>query len=215
MNPVRLVLSKPFDKIPHGASRFWGNPDLPEGTPYPMYIDDEGDEYPYFFVCQINLQDLAVFAPDVPLPKTGLLSFFAKIDHYLGRFAATYGLAGYVSDPDDVRVIFTPDTSDLHEVILVDDDDEPTSPAEMAISFTRSPEPLSDEHELFANPTHREWETWEHPFEDWDILLQVDSFDGMDFQLNFMDCGVLDFLISPKALAEADFSGVRGIILST
>ena len=53
MKPIQLILSKPFGQLPAGASRFWGNPDLPEGTGYPMYVDDEGDEYPYLFVCQI------------------------------------------------------------------------------------------------------------------------------------------------------------------
>ena len=55
----------------------------------------------------------------------------------------------------------------------------------------------------------------EPPFEDWQILLQVDSFSGMDFDLNFMDFGVLDFLISPEDLAKRDFSSVRAIVLST
>ncbi len=53
------------------------------------------------------------------------------------------------------------------------------------------------------------------PFEDWVILLQIDSFEGKDFVLNFMDFGVLDFLISPKAQEASDFSDVRGIVLST
>ena len=48
-----------------------------------------------------------------------------------------------------------------------------------------------------------------------EILLQVDSFAGMDFNLNFMDCGVLDFLIAPEALWARDFSSVRAIVLST
>ena len=37
----------------------------------------------------------------------------------------------------------------------------------------------------------------------------------MDFSLNFMDCGVLDFLISPEDLAACRFDNVRAIILST
>ncbi len=53
------------------------------------------------------------------------------------------------------------------------------------------------------------------PFEDWVILLQIDSFEGKYFVLNFMDFGVLDFLISPKAQEAYDFSDVRGIVLST
>lgn len=215
MKPIYLTLRMPFEKLATGTSRFWGNPDLPEGTEYPMYIDDEGDSYPYFFICQINLKQLAEFAPDNPLPHEGLLSFFAKIDHYLGYMAANDGIKGYISDADDVKVLYFPEIDNMKEVVLLDDEDNPTAPEEMEITFARHVEPLSDEHELFAEPTHREWETWDEPFEDWSILLQIDSFEGKDFVLNFMDFGVLDFLISPEALKNHDFSDVRGIVLST
>jgi Uncharacterized protein conserved in bacteria len=213
--PIYLVLSKPYEKLAEGSSRFWGNPDLPEDTGYPTYTDDEGDDYPYFFICQINLADLAAFAPENPLPQKGLLSFFAKIDHYLGYMAATDGIQSHISEPDAVKVLYFPDTENLREVVLVDDNDQQTAPEEMAIGFANQIEPLADEHALFAAPTHREWETWDHPFEKWEILLQVDSFEGMDFSLNFMDCGVLDFLISPEDLAAARFDRTRAIVLST
>ena len=213
--PIHLVLRAPFGKLSSGKSRFWGNPDLPEGTDYPMYIDDEGDQYPYFFICQINLEELAVFAPENPLPHTGLLSFFAKIDHYLGYMAASYGIGGYISNADDVRVMYFPTIEGMDEVVLLDDEDNPTAPDEMEITFARQVEPLSEEHELFARPTHSGWGTWGEPFEDWTILLQIDSFEGKDFVLNFMDFGVLDFIISPEALKRHDFSDVRGIVLST
>lgn len=213
--PIYLILSKPFEKLPDGASRFWGNPDLPEGTGYPMYIDDESDEYPYVFVCQINLAELAAFAPDSPLPKSGLLSFFAKIDHNLGIMAATDGIRSHLSEPEDVRVLYFPDTENMREVVLVDDNDEQTAPQEMAVGFADHIERYGDDHALFARPTHREWEDWDAPCQGWEILLQVDSFEGMDFSLNFMDCGVLDFLISAADLRAGRFDSVRAIILST
>lgn len=213
--PIYLILSKPFEKLLTGASRFWGNPDLPEEMAYPMYTDDEGDDYPYYFVCQINLAELAAFAPGNPLPHSGLLSFFAKIDHNLGIMAATDGIQSHISEPHDVKVLYFPTTDNMRDVVLVDEDDEPTSPEEMAIGFADKIEPLADEHALFARPTHREWEEWDAPCEGWQILLQVDSFEGMDFSLNFMDCGVLDFLISPADLAAGRFGNVRAIILST
>lgn len=213
--PVYLILSKPFEKLPAGASRFWGNPDLPEGTGYPMYIDDEGDEYPYVFICQINLEQLAAFAPGNPLPKSGLLSFFAKIDHNLGIMAASAGIQSHCSEPEDVKILYFPTIGDMREVVLVDENDEQTSPEEMAVGFADKTETLGDDHALFATPTHREWEDWDSPCEGRQILLQIDSFEGMDFSLNFMDCGVLDFLISTADLAAGNFSDVRAIILST
>lgn len=215
MKPIYLILSKPFEELAECASCFWGDPDLPEGVGYPMYIDDEGDSYPYAFICQINLEQLAAFAPSNPLPKKGMLAFFAKIDHYLGYMAASDCIGGHISEADEVKVMYFPTCERMHKVVLVDDDDEALNPKAMEIRFADRIEPLSDEHALFAEPTHREWETWDEPYEDWQILLQIDSFVGMDFNLNFMDCGVLDFLISPKALRNADFSDVRGIVLST
>ena len=100
-------------------------------------------------------------------------------------------------------------------VLLLDEDGEETSPAEMQITYTTVPEKYQDEHILFAAPTHREWETWDPPFENWEILLQIDSFSGSDFSLNFMDCGVLCFLIAPEDLKAGKFDNVRGIVLST
>lgn len=218
MKPIYLRLSKPFGELAVEASRFWGSPALPKGMDYPQYIDDAGDEYPYVFVCQINLAELRAFCGDGadPLPPTGLLLFFAKIDHYLGQFADTDCIGGAISTPDAVKVIYVNDCSGLREVVLVDENDSPMSPDALEVSFTREHDPLADDdHALFASPDHREWESWDHPYENWQILLQIDSFSGMDFNLNFMDFGVLDFLISPEALSAADFSDVRAIVLST
>lgn len=215
MKPVHLTLHKPFEKLETGASRFWGNPDLPKDFDYPMYIDDEGDEYPYFFICQINLAELARFDADNPLPKSGLLSFFGKIDRYLGLFAATDCIGGSISPTDAVKVLWFPSCDDMNEVVLLDDDDRQVAPEEMQIAFSHSVPELSDEHMLFAPPEHREWETWDEPYEAWEILLQIDSFAGMDFNLNFMDFGVLDLLIDPEDLKRRRFDNVRAIVLST
>ncbi len=215
MKPICIELAMPFEKLPTGSSRFWGNPDLPSGDYFPMYTDSEGDQVPYVFICQINLEELHTYDPTNPLPKQGLLQFYAKIDHYLGYFADTDCISGYISDAEDVRVLYFPDYTDFQEVVLLDEDDEPWAPEEKEIHFKAELPPLSDDHALFALPTHREWETWDEPYEDWQILLQIDSFDGMDFQLNFMDCGVLDFLIHPDDLTAARFNNVRAIVLST
>lgn len=78
MKPVHLTLHKPFEKLETGASRFWGNPDLPKDFDYPMYIDDEGDEYPYFFICQINLAELAVSMPTIRCRRADCCRFSEK-----------------------------------------------------------------------------------------------------------------------------------------
>ncbi len=215
MKPIHLKLSKPFEKLPATASRFWGNPAMPEDLDWPGYTDDDGDELDYVFVCQINLEEFAPYDTDHVLPSSGLLLFFAKIDHYLGHFEYE-SVGGSVSPVEAVRIIYLPSTDGLVEKVLVDETDTPVSPEELQIDFTYDFDPLRDEDTcLFARPDHREWETWDYPYEDWLILLQVDSFSGMDFNLNFMDFGVLDFLISPQDLRKADFSNVRAIVLSS
>ncbi len=215
MKPIRLALSVPFEKLDVAASRFWGNPALPTEMPWPSYIDSEGDEMDYTFLCQVNLRDVAPYDVEGLLPSEGLLLFFAKVDHYLGHFECD-SVMGAISDEDDVRVIFLPSTEGLVEKVLVDEVEEPISPQEWQVDFTHQFDPLcDDDHALLAEPTHREWETWDAPYEDWQILLQVDSFQGMDFNLNFMDMGVLDILVHPDDLGRGDFSHCRGIVLST
>lgn len=215
MTPIRLVLSKPTGSLHIGASHFWGNPGLPEGIDYPMYIDSDGDEYPYVFICQLDMTEVAPYDKDNLLPHEGLLLFFAKIDHYLGDFEDTDCVGGSISDADAVKVLYFPNPKNLREIVLVDDNDRPLSPDELQITFSHNFPAYCDDHALLALTTHREWETWEHPYEDWEILLQVDSFSGEDFNLNFMDCGVLDFLINLKGLKNRDFNNVRAIVLST
>lgn len=215
MTPIYLHLSKPPKKQDTGASRFWGNPDLPIGKEYPMYIDEDGDEYPYFFICQINLAEIAPYDTDNLFPHTGLLSFFAKIDYYMG-YTDVYGdICGGISDNDAVKVMYFPTCDNMEEVVLLDDNNEQSAPTELQIQFSHSIEPLSDEHALFALPTHRPWETWDYPFENWQILLQIDSCSGDDFNLNFLDFGVLNLLISPEDLKKRCYNNVRALVLST
>lgn len=216
MEPVYLHLSEPSGKLPAGSSRFWGIPDLPSGEPYPVYKDASGKEHPYVFVCQINLEEVPC-GPANPLPGEGLLSFFARIDPYLGNFGTDTGcIGGVVSGADDVKVIYTPKCQGLEPVPFYDSDGNPyDAPGELSVGFSQVPAPAHDEHALFARPDHRQWETWDPPFEDWVILLQIDSFGGSDFELDFMDVGVLDFLISPSDLKNRRFGDVRAIVLSS
>lgn len=221
MKPIHLLLSKSSEKIKTCGSRFWGNPDLPLGHEYPSYIDMDGNQIEYQFVCQINLAELSSFDMSGKLPRKGMLSFFAKIDHYLGVDNDNF-ISGYISDTDDVRVLFFPEVGlpgendNFEETVLVDDSNQPVNPTEYHIGFSlERPSDYCDEHAIMAEPTFREWENWDSPFEDWEILLQVDSFSGDDFNLNFMDFGVLDFLISPEDIADSRFDNVRAIVLSS
>ena len=222
MKPIKLILSRTSERIEQCGSRFWGNPDLPTGYEYPAYLDDTGEPIEYQFVCQINMGEIAPYDIENILPHKGLLSFFAKIDHYLGDYDVKSSISGYVSSPEDVRVLFFPDVGQpgecagFDEMILVDDDDREINPRELTIDFTIRPsDQTEDIHALLADPIYREWSEWEHPYDDWITILQVDSFSGEDFNLNFMDVGVLDFIISPEDLLSCRFDRVRAIVLSS
>ena len=222
MKPINLILSKPFSRVKQCGSRFWGNPDLPVGYEYPTYLDEDGDPFEYQFICQINLMELSEYDVGKCLPSHGLLSFFAKIDDYLGRFDGGECIMGYISNTDDVKVLYFPEVErpgknpEFEEQILLDADDRPINPNELKINFNvNSLKSYSEDHYIFAEPTYREWETWDHPYESWQILLQIDSFSGDDFNLKFMDFGVLDFLISPEDLAKSCFDRIRAIVLSS
>ena len=114
-----------------------------------------------------------------------------------------------------VKVLYFPSCENLREVVYMNGESCRTVPHELKIDFHADLMHVSDEHALLAHPTYRPWENWDAPYEDWMILLQVDSFEGKDFQLNLMDVGVLDFLISPSDLKQHSFDNVRAIVLSS
>ena len=69
---IRLTLHPLNDSsTPPGVSRMGGVPDLPAGVTWPAWKNA-----PLSFVAQVNLADLANFAPALDLPKSGVLSFF-------------------------------------------------------------------------------------------------------------------------------------------
>ncbi|WP_315002377.1 YwqG family protein [uncultured Selenomonas sp.] len=68
------------EKLPVGASKFYGTPDLPADFDWPHYkgTDFEGvtKNRPLAFLAQINLDEAAPYDRTGLLPKTGVLSFF-------------------------------------------------------------------------------------------------------------------------------------------
>ena len=74
-------------------SKWWGAPDLPAGSPYPVLpLDEEDDCEPLTFLCQIRCEDLAEVDNEGLLPHEGMLYFFAAVDY---RKWKKYGLVIY------------------------------------------------------------------------------------------------------------------------
>lgn len=83
---IKLNLAK-TERVLFCASKWWGDPDLPENMQYPvMTVEEEGEsyEYPLTFICQINCEDLAALDKENKLPHEGMLYFFGAIDELLG-----------------------------------------------------------------------------------------------------------------------------------
>ncbi len=198
----------------YAQSKWWGSPDLPAEMDFPQIIDANGDAWDMTFICQINCADLREY--NTPLPKEGLLLFFANIDFYLGYNEPEPSMEG-VWDAQDVRVIYVaPEQFDtLEQKILIDADDNPIAIQCREIELEYSQEDSSGEYnKLFGSPDGMPWEDWDAPCEGWKVLLQVDSDEADDYNLQFMDEGIMYFLISPDDLSKADFSHVRGAMIS-
>lgn len=187
-----------------GKSHWWGFPDLPEGVDFPA-IPDEGseeDENLLTFICQIDLADIATFDHDNRLPHKGMLYFFAAIDYFLGDLDAPAANLGFW--PDDLfRIIYAPDTSELHtHRVLWPDGSNACLPPE-AVSFAEVRD-CADGNKLLGRPSFEEVRD-EAP--DCISLLQIDEDER--WGLRFYDCGMLNFLISPDDLDARRFSGCR------
>ena len=85
----RNAIKLSFDTSPNapvtvGASKFGGQPDLPNGFawPYYTYIDSDNIEQsrPLSFLLQINCMEITGYDTDRLLPKTGMLYFFYELE---------------------------------------------------------------------------------------------------------------------------------------
>jgi uncharacterized protein (TIGR02996 family) len=86
-------------KLPVGASKFGGGPDMPPGADWPCY-----GEMPLAFLAQFNLAELHASFVVRELPKSGLLSVFVVLDE---------DDTGAMGDKGSWRVLHFPDVSKL------------------------------------------------------------------------------------------------------
>ena len=201
MNSIRLNTNYVDEKLPVGASKLFGAPDIYEGFEWPT-IEVDGEEYDMPFIGQINLRDAAAYDLDGLLPKTGMLYFFYDLDEL------PYA-------PDDLnacKVIYHDSDEDLESIDYVDEDGEELSFREMAISFECVEAGfLADEgetHLLLGEPS-MENGFWYECIDGWQMLFQLDSLETDDICINFTDEGFLCFYIDKEKLQAKDFSDVR------
>ena len=201
MNSIRLKTSYVDEKLPVGASKLFGAPDIYDGFEWPT-IEVDGEEYDLSFIGQINLAEATKFDKDGVLPKNGMLYFFYDLDE----------MPHDPSDESACRVIYHERDDDLHAISYVDEDGEDMSFREMKVEFQLVEAGFladdSETHLLLGEPSMDNG-FWYECIDGWQMLFQLDSMETDDICINFTDEGFLCFYIDKDKLKARDFSDVR------
>ena len=201
MNSIRLKTSYVDEKLPVGASKLFGAPDIFDGFEWPT-IEVDGEEYDLSFVGQINLAEATKFDKDGVLPKNGMLYFFYDLDE----------MPHDPSNESACRVIYHERDDDLHAISYVDEDGEDMSFREMKVEFECVEAGFladdSETHLLLGEPSMDNG-FWYECLDGWQMLFQLDSMETDDICINFTDEGLLRFYIDKDKLKVQDFSDVR------
>lgn len=201
MNSIRLKTSCVDEKLPVGASKLFGAPDIFDGFEWPT-IEVDGEEYDLSFIEQINLAEATKFDKDGILPKNGMLYFFYDLDE----------MPHDPSDANACRVIYHESDDDLHAISYVDEDGEDMSFREMKVEFECVEAGFladdSETHLLLGEPSIDNG-FWYECIDGWQMLFQLDSMETDDVCINFTDEGILCFYIDKDKLKAQDFSDVR------
>lgn len=187
---IELNISHTDDKLPLGASKFLGNPDVWDSFEWPC-IELGGEMYDLAFMCQINLSQAATYDTEGVLPSTGILYFFYDLDEMPSA-----------ADNRSARVMYYDgDMFCLREMIFADENGNSISFAEQKIEFSQDSE-CEHSHHLLGDAS-----------KDGLIpILQIASFETEDAAISFSNGGKLCFYIEPDKLSARDFSQVKACL---
>ena len=136
---IKLTLQH-SERVLFCASKWWGDPDMPENMQYPtIEVTEDGEtfDYPLTFVCQINCEDIAAFDPENKLPHEGMLYFFAAMDKWLGYDSPTTNDNGeWTRGHFVVKYAKAINFETFQSCMLVDDEDQALTEREMEIVFS-------------------------------------------------------------------------------
>ena len=136
---IKLTLQH-SERVLFCASKWWGDPDMPENMQYPtIEVTEDGEtfDYPLTFVCQINCEDIAAFDPENKLPHEGMLYFFAAMDKWLGYDSPTKNdLGEWTKGHFVVKYAKAINFETFQSCMLVDDEDQALTEREMEIVFS-------------------------------------------------------------------------------
>lgn len=207
---IKIKLSETESRL-FCCSKWWGDPDMPADMQYPMYIGEDGEEYPLTFICQIDCADIAETAPDTILPKEGMLYFFAALDEYLGYEVPFHlGLGDWPKGTVKVKYTKSVNPETFESFIMVDENDEPLTAAALKMEFS-----VCDDEEdglkLLGVPFNGDVRD-SHPEEM--NFLQVDSEDETLDGVHIYDCGMFNILLSKDNIENARWSRSLGCLSS-
>ena len=194
MKPIQMKLT--IGKAAVGATKLYGNPDVPGTFEWPAIVDED-DIYDLTFMGQVNLWELAAASPDAPLPKQGMLYVFYDLD----------AMAFSPFDETAARVILWNGEAPLEELCLEDEGGNSLCYPIRAVAFEEAEK--GDGHQLFGLPRGYDTACYPRPIEGWVMLLQIPSTDTVAFEGG----GSLCFFIAPDRLEQGDFSDVRVMIV--
>ena len=136
---IKLTLQH-SERVLFCASKWWGDPDMPENMQYPtIEVTEDGEtfDYPLTFICQINCEDIAAFDPENRLPHEGMLYFFAAMDKWLGYDSPTKnGNGEWTRGHFVVKYAKAINFETFQSCMLVDDEDQALTEREMEIVFS-------------------------------------------------------------------------------
>ena len=136
---IKLTLQH-SERVLFCASKWWGDPDMPENMQYPtIEVTEDGEtfDYPLTFICQINCEDIAAFDPENKLPHEGMLYFFAAMDKWLGYDSPTQNDKGeWTRGHFVVKYAKSINFETFQSCMLVDDEDQALTEREMEVVFS-------------------------------------------------------------------------------
>ena len=201
---IRLKLEK-TDRVLFCGSKWWGDPDMPEGMTYPtVQVTEDGEtyDYPLTFICQINCEDIAQFDKEGRFPTEGMLYFFAAIDKWLGYDSPTSNdrgewTKGYVA----VKYAKSINFETFQSSILVDEDNQSLTEPELEMVFS-----VCDDNapgiKMLGCSTEADEET-----KDLVNLLQIDEDSAAGFEARGWD--LLNVLIKESDLKFGNWKKTR------
>lgn len=206
------ITARKTERVLFCASKWWGDPDMPENMEYPtISVEEDGEsyDYPLTFVCQINCEDIAPLDPEGLLPHEGMLYFFAALDEWLGYDSVCHnGLGEWPKGQFVVKYAKSINYETFRSCILVDDEDNPLTEPELEIVLSKCAD-TDPGHKLLGLPY---FEDVRNEYPDMLNLLQLD--DDEDLGMRFYDCGNVNLLIKPSDLHYGNWKKTKAFMHS-